>query len=83
MICHAEVTCNLKACYYGCSMPKFTLIPHTNAIYPSNRLENHRMWPVGRAKAEACAEIVNEMSLLLEGGEKGLVDGLLVGNAVF
>ena len=40
------------------------------------------MWPVGLAKAEACAEVVDEVGLLLEGCEKGLVDGLLVGNTV-
>jgi hypothetical protein len=40
------------------------------------------VWPVGGAKAEARGEVVDEVSLLLNGGQKGLVDGLLVLNAV-
>ena len=40
------------------------------------------MWPVGRAKAEARSKVVNEVSLLLDVGKKGLVDGLLVLDAV-
>jgi hypothetical protein len=40
------------------------------------------VWPVGGAKAEARGEVVDEVSLLLNVGQKGLVDGLLVLNAV-
>lgn len=40
------------------------------------------MWPVGGAKAEARGEVVDEVSLLLNSGQKGLVDSLLVLNAI-
>lgn len=40
------------------------------------------MWPVGGAKAEARGEVVDEVSLLLNVGQKSLVNGLLVLNAV-
>ena len=40
------------------------------------------MWPVGGAEAEAGGKVVNKVSLLLDVGKKGLVDGLLVLNAV-
>ena len=48
----------------------------------TQRLELHLVWPVGGAKTEAGGEVVNEVSLLLNVGQKGLVDGLLVLNAV-
>ena len=48
----------------------------------TQRLELHLVWPVGGAKAEAGGKVVNEVSLLLKVGQKGLVDGLLVLNAV-
>jgi hypothetical protein len=40
------------------------------------------VWPVRLAEAERGAEVVDEVSLLLEVGEEGLVDGLLVCYAV-
>lgn len=40
------------------------------------------MWPVGGAEAEAGGEVVDEVSLLLDVGQEGLVDGLLILNAV-
>jgi hypothetical protein len=40
------------------------------------------VWPVGGAEAEAGGKVVNKVSLLLDVGKKGLVDGLLVLNAV-
>lgn len=48
----------------------------------TQRLELHLVWPVRGAKAEARGEVVNEVSLLLNVGQKSLVDGLLVLNAV-
>ncbi len=40
------------------------------------------MWPVRGAEAEARGKVVDEVGLLLDGGKKGLVDGLLVLNTV-
>ena len=50
--------------------------------FPPSYLKDHRVWPVGAAEAESGAEVVNEVSLLLDGREQGLVDGLLVCDAV-
>jgi hypothetical protein len=36
------------------------------------------VWSVGAAKAEAGTEVVGEVSLLLDGSQERLVDGLLV-----
>lgn len=46
------------------------------------RLEDHLVRPVGATEAEAGTEVVGEVSLLLDGGQKSLVDGLLVLDAV-
>lgn len=40
------------------------------------------MWPVRGTEAEARGEVVDEVSLLLDVSQEGLVDGLLVLNAV-
>lgn len=48
----------------------------------TQRLELHLVWPVRGAEAEAGREVVDEVSLLLDVGQKGLVDGLLVLDAV-
>jgi hypothetical protein len=48
----------------------------------TQHLESHLVWPVRGAEAEAGGEVVDEVSLLLDVGQKGLVDGLLVLNAV-
>ena len=50
--------------------------------FPPTHLEGHRVWPVGTAEAESGAEVVDEVSLLLDGREQGLVDGLLVCDTV-
>lgn len=46
------------------------------------RLEDHLVRPVGATEAEAGTEVVGEVSLLLDGGQESLVDGLLVLDAV-
>lgn len=59
------------------------LIPCTKrqlSIYP---LEDHRVWPVGLAKAEAGAKVVDEMGFLLYVGKESLVNGLLICYAIF
>jgi hypothetical protein len=48
----------------------------------TRRLESHLVWPVGAAQAEAGSKVVDQVGLLLDVGEKGLVDGLLVLNTV-
>lgn len=48
----------------------------------TRRLESHLVWPVGAAEAEAGSKVVDQVGLLLDVGQKGLVDGLLVLNAV-
>jgi len=56
-----------------------------NAKSPSfhpTHLEDHRVWPVRAAEAESGAEVIGKVSLLLDGREQGLVDGLLVCDAV-
>lgn len=45
-------------------------------------LKDHRVGPVGAAEAEGRLEVVDQVGLLLDGGEEGLVDGLLVLNTV-
>ena len=40
------------------------------------------MWPVGAAQAEAGSKVVDQVGLLLDVGQEGLVDGLLVLNTV-
>ena len=59
---------------------EFHLSSHAlNAKCPSiHRLEDHRVWPVRLAKAEGRAEVVDEVGLLLDGGQQSLVDRLLV-----
>jgi hypothetical protein len=48
----------------------------------TQHLESHLVWPVRGAEAEAGGKVVDEVSLLLDVGQKSLVDSLLVLNAV-
>lgn len=48
----------------------------------THRLEDHLVWPVRAAEAEAGGEVVAEVGLLLDSGQERLVDRLLVLNAV-
>lgn len=68
----------------SCSMPKSSLIPCTERQMTvlTPHLEDHLVRPVRAAKAEAGAKVVDQMSLLLDGGQKSLVDGLLVCDTV-
>jgi hypothetical protein len=80
----AAVPTRIAALLLRLDMPKSSFIPCTERQMPvvTHRLEDHLVWPVGAAEAEARGEVVGQVGLLLDGGQKSLVDGLLVLNAV-
>lgn len=64
-------------------MPESSFTRALNAIPIQPRLKDHRVWPVSLAKAEAGAEIIDEVGFLLDGCNQRLIDFLLVLDTVF